>query len=270
MKGIIGAIAGDVIGSAYEFNPTRDYTFELFTPASTFTDDTVLTMANALWLLEDEQHTPEKLAKIMLDMCWQYPNRGYGGRFAQWIQNHNPQPYNSFGNGSAMRVSPVGYYANSLDEALSLAKISAEVTHNHPEGIKGAQATAAAIFMARQGREKREIRDYVENTFGYNLSRTLDEIRPSFCFDETCQHTVPEAITCYLEGKSYEDVVRLAVSLAGDADTLAAIAGSISSAVQDVPTEITQIVISRLSEEFCTLLLRFNELVANRKTDATL
>jgi len=225
-------------------------------------------MANALWLLEDEQHTPEKLVNIMLDQCRRYVNRGYGGRFAQWITDNDPQPYNSFGNGSAMRVSPVGYYAKTLDEALALAKISAEVTHNHPEGVKGAQATAAAIFMARQGENKWEIRDYVEKTFGYNLSRTLEEIRPTFRFDETCQHTVPEAIICYLEGKDYEDVVRLAVTLAGDADTLAAIAGSIVAATKDVSTEITQRVISLLSEEYCTTLLRFNELVAKRESEA--
>ena len=267
MKGIIGAIAGDVIGSAYEFNPTRDHDFELFTPKSTFTDDTVLTMANALWLLEDEQHTPERLVNIMLDMCRKYPDRGYGGRFARWIYDSNPQPYDSFGNGSAMRVSPVGYYANSLDEALALAKVSAEVTHNHPEGIKGAQATAAAIFLARQGKTKQEIRDYVEKIFGYDLSRTLEEIRPTFTFDETCQHTVPEAITCFVEGKDYEDVVRLSVALAGDADTIAAIAGSISSAIDEVPNEISQPVIALLSEEFCTTLLRFNELVAKREQE---
>ncbi len=265
MKGIIGAIAGDIIGSAYEFNPTRDHDFELFTPESTFTDDTVLTMANALWLLDDEQHSPERLVRIMLDMCRKYPDRGYGGRFARWIYDGDPQPYNSFGNGSAMRVSPVGYYANSLDEALALAKVSAEVTHNHPEGIKGAQATAAAIFLARQGKTKQEIRDYVEKTFGYDLSRTLEEIRPTFTFDETCQHTVPEAITCFMEGKDYEDVVRLSVALAGDADTIAAIAGSISSAIDEVPNEISQPVIALLSEEFCTTLLRFNELVAKRE-----
>ena len=266
MKGIIGAIAGDVIGSAYEFHSTRDYHFELFTPYSTFTDDTVLTMANALWLLDDEQHTHEKLVNIMLDMCWKYPGRGYGGRFAHWIHDENPQPYNSFGNGSAMRVSPIGYYAKTLDEALELAQVSAEVTHNHPEGIKGAQATAAAIFLARQGKTKREIRKYVEQTFHYDLSRTLEEIRPTFTFDETCQRTVPEAITCYLEGKDYEYVVRLAVTLARDSDTLAAIAGSISSAVDEVPADITQPVISLLSEEFCTLLLRFNEMIARRET----
>ncbi len=265
MKGIIGAIAGDVIGSAYEFNPTREYGFELFTPKSTFTDDTVLTMANAQWLLEDEQHSHETLVNIMQDLCHRYEWRGYGGRFVQWIVSSNPQPYGSFGNGSAMRVSPVGYYAKTLDEALELAKISAEVTHNHPEGIKGAQATAAAIFLARQGKTKQEIGKYVAETFNYDLSRTLEQIRPDYTFDETCQRTVPEAITCYIEGKDYEDVVRLAVSLAADADTLAAIAGSIASATMDVPNEISQRVISLLSEEFCTLLLRFNEMVVKRE-----
>lgn len=268
MKGIIGAIAGDVIGSAYEFNPTRDHDFELFTPKSSFTDDTVLTMANALWLIDDEQHTHERLVEIMLDLCRRYPNRGYGGRFANWICDKDPQPYNSYGNGSAMRVSPVGYYAQSLEEALALAKVSAEVTHNHPEGIKGAQATVAAIFLARCGKSKQEIRDYVAQTFDYDLSRTLDEIRPTFTFDETCQRTVPEAITCFMEGKDYEDVVRLSVALAGDADTIAAIAGSISSAVDEVPNGITQQVIALLSEEFCTTLLRFNELVAKREQEA--
>ena len=267
MKGIIGAIAGDVIGSAYEFNPTRDYTFELFTPVTTFTDDTVLTMANAIWLLEDDKHQPETLVNIMLDLCRRYPDRGYGGRFAQWIHSDDPQPYDSFGNGSPMRVSPVGYYAKTLDEALELAKVSAEVTHNHPEGIKGAQATAAAIYLARKGENKWEIRDYIEKTFGYNLSRTLEEIRPTFTFDETCQRTVPEAIICFLEGKDYEDVVRLAVTLAGDADTLAAIAGSIASATKDVTTEVTQQVISLLSDEFCATLLRFNQLVAKREQE---
>ncbi|MBR5684626.1 MAG: ADP-ribosylglycohydrolase family protein [Muribaculaceae bacterium] len=267
MKGIIGAIAGDIIGSAYEFNPTRDHYFKLFTPKSTFTDDTVLTMANALWLLDDKQHTHEKLINIMLDLCWRYPDRGYGGRFAHWIHDGDPQPYNSFGNGSAMRVSPVGYYANTLEEALELAQISAEVTHNHPEGIKGAQATAAAIFLARQGKTKREIRQYVEKTFKYDLSRTLEEIRPTFSFDETCQRTVPEAITCFMEGRDYEEVIRLSVALAGDADTIAAIAGSISSAIDEVPNKISQPAIALLSEEFCTTLLRFNELVAQREQE---
>ena len=167
-----------------------------------------------------------------------------------------------------MRVSPVGYYAQSLEEALSLAKVSAEVTHSHPEGIKGAQATAVAVFMARKGRSKQEIREYVEQEFGYNLSRTLEEIRPTYTFNELCQTTVPEAITCYLDGRDYEDVIRLAVSLAADADTLAAIAGPIASAVWEVPNEISQPAIALLSEEFCTTLLRFNELVAQRESEA--
>jgi ADP-ribosylglycohydrolase len=265
MKGIIGAIAGDIIGSAYEFNPTREYDFQLFTPHSTFTDDTVLTMANALWLLEDQEHTHERLVEIMRDLCNRYQWRGYGGRFAQWIVDKDPQPYNSYGNGSAMRVSPVGYYAQTLDEALNLAKVSAEVTHNHPEGIKGAQATAVAIFLARQGKKKDEIKSYIETEIGYDLSRTLEQIRPDYSFNELCQTTVPEAITCYLEGFGYEDVVRLAVSLGADADTLAAIAGPIASAVWEVPNEISQPVIARLSEDFCTTLLRFNELVAQRE-----
>ena len=268
MKGIIGAIAGDVIGSAYEFNPTKDYNFELFRPESTFTDDTVLTIANAQWLLDDERHTHERLVAIMQDLCTRYDNRGYGGRFARWIGTRNPQPYNSYGNGSAMRVSPVGYYARSLKEALTLATISAEVTHNHPEGIKGAQATAVAIYMARKGKSKQEIRDYVEQEIGYDLSRSLEQIRPTYTFNELCQTTVPEALTCYLEGKDYEDVIRLAVSLAADADTLAAIAGPIASAVWDVPNEISQPAIALLSEEFCTILLRFNELVAQRENEA--
>ncbi len=267
MKGIIGAIAGDVIGSAYEFNPTRDYNFELFTPKSTFTDDTVLTMANAQWLLEDGQHSHERLVAIMQDLCHRYPDRGYGGRFAGWIESRNPQPYNSYGNGSAMRVSPVGYYAQSLDEAMQLAQVSAEVTHNHPEGIKGAQATAAAIFLARKGKKKEEIKEYIENEIGYDLSRTLEQIRPDYTFNELCQTTVPEALSCYLEGFGYEDVIRLAVSLAADADTLAAIAGSVASAMWEVPNEISQPVIALLSEEFCTTLLRFNELAAKRDNE---
>jgi len=266
MKGIIGSIAGDVIGSAYEFHPTRDAQFELFTPSSTFTDDSVLTMANALWLLEDKEHQPQTLVEIMLDMCRRYPGRGYGGRFAGWIASANPQPYGSFGNGSAMRVSPVGYYATSMDEALELAQVSAAVTHNHPEGIKGAQATAAAIFMARQGASKEEVRAWIQQRFDYDLKRTLEQIRPTYRFNETCQQTVPEAILCYIEGKDYEDVVRLAVTLAGDADTLAAIAGPMASATMEVPSEIVQPTLALLPEEFCNILLRFNALVAERET----
>jgi len=265
MKGIIGAIAGDVIGSAYEFHPTKDYNFTLFVRQSTFTDDSILTLANARWLIDDPTHSHERLVEIMREYCFRYPDGGYGGRFRKWISSRNPQPYGSFGNGSAMRVSPIGFYATTLDEALALAKISAEVTHNHPEGIKGAQATAAAIFLARQGKSKDEIKDYIEQTFAYDLSRTLEQIRPNYRFNELCQTTVPEAITCYLEGKDYEDVVRLAVSLAADADTLAAIAGGIAAATYDVPASIAQATIGKLTEELCATLNEFNALVAQRK-----
>jgi len=164
-----------------------------------------------------------------------------------------------------MRVSPSGYYARSLDEALQLAEVSASVTHNHPEGIKGAQATAAAIFMARQGASKQAIREYVEQTFDYRLDRTLDEIRPNYYFNEICQETVPEAITCYLEGKDFEDVVRLCVTLAGDADTLAAIAGGIAAATMDVPDALTQPTLQRLDDELLDILQRFNALVAQNE-----
>jgi len=261
MKGIIGAIAGDVIGSAYEFHPTRQYDFNLFTASSDFTDDTVLTMANAKWLLEDGHHKASTLRNIMLDFCRRYPGRGYGGRFASWIVSDNPQPYGSFGNGSAMRVSPIGYYAQSVEQALQLAETSAAVTHNHPEGIKGAQAIAAAIYWARNGYSKQAIRDNIVQSFGYKLDRSLNEIRLNYGFDETCQKTVPEALTCYIEGKDYEDVIRLAVSLAGDADTLAAIAGGIASVTDDVPEDVAQKVLDLLPQEFCEILEQFNSLV---------
>ena len=262
---MLGAIIGDIVGSTWEWHNIKTEDFEWLPKGSRFTDDTVMTLAVAKWLMEDPLHDADRLVQIMRELGRDYPDAGYGGMFRKWLNSDNPQPYGSYGNGSAMRVSPVGMYAHSLEEALELAKISAEVTHNHPEGIKGAQATAAAIFLARQGVSKQEIRDYVAQTFNYDLSRTLEEIRPTFTFDETCQRTVPEAITCFMEGKNFEDVVRLSVALAGDADTIAAIAGSISSAVDDVPNEISQPVIALLSQEFCTILLRFNELVAKRE-----
>ena len=286
---MLGAIIGDTVGSVYEFDNTKDYNFTLFTGESGFTDDSVMTMAVAWWLLHDKEHSYQGLEDTMVEFgrncpC---PNGGYGGGFYRWLflpdklyqfddrygdspyeSKTRRHPYGSYGNGSAMRVSAVGWFFDSLEETERVAGISAAITHNHPEGIKGAQATAAAIFLARTGKTKEEIRDYIEKTFHYDLSRTLEEIRPTFTFDETCQHTVPEAITCFMEGKDYEDVVRLSVALAGDADTIAAIAGSISSAVDEVPNEISQPAIALLSEEFCTTLLRFNELVAQREQEA--
>lgn len=265
-KGILGAIAGDIIGSAYEFHPTKHMEFPLFLPQTTFTDDTVMTMAVAYWLTKDTQHRNETLVTEMHNFGKWYPERGYGGRFHQWLTNRWTKPYNSFGNGSAMRVSPVGFYAKTLDEALSLAKISAEVTHNHPEGIKGAQATAAAIFMARQGASKTEIRDYVEQTFQYDLHRTVDEMRPKYGFTEICQTSVPESIICYLESNTWEETIRKAISMGGDADTMACIAGGIAAATpgMDVPVDIAERCYWILDPLLRIVLDQFDELLKTR------
>jgi len=235
---MLGAIIGDVVGSVYEWNNIKTKDFELFKPNCVFTDDTVMTVAVAKALLvtcEQPIHSydkeriflKEELVKQMQDFGNRYPHHGYGGMFVQWLDTENPKPYNSFGNGSAMRVSACGYIAITMGEALELAKISAEVTHNHPEGIKGAQATAAAIFLAKFKRSKEEIKNYIEKNF-YTLDKTLDEIRPDYCFNETCQQTVPQAIQAFLESNSFEDAIRNAISLGGDSDTLAAITGSIA------------------------------------------
>ncbi len=267
---IIGAIAGDIVGSAYEFHPVKKMDFPLFTPQSTFTDDTVMTMANASWLCDDPDHTAKQLVTAMHTFGENYPHRGYGGRFRMWLWNEDSEPYNSYGNGSAMRVSPVGFYARTLDEALSLAKISAEVTHNHPEGIKGAQATAAAIFMARQGASKTEIRDYIEQTFQYDLHRTVDEMRPSYRFTEICQTSVPESIICYLESDTWEQTVRKAVSMGGDADTMACIAGGIAAATpgMEVPADIADRCYGILDPLLRQHLSSFDQMLENRHKPA--
>ena len=233
---MLGAIIGDVVGSVYEWNNIKTKDFEFFKPNCFFTDDTVMTVAVAKALLltrETQSQANEKISckteliKQMQDFGKRFPNAGYGGMFAGWLVSDNPKPYNSFGNGSAMRVSPCGYIAVTLDEALLLAKVSADVTHNHPEGIKGAQVIAAAIFLARCNRSKEEIKEYIEENF-YTLDKTLDEIRPSYSFNETCQETVPQAIQAFLESTDFEDAIRNAISLGGDSDTLAAITGSIA------------------------------------------
>lgn len=233
---MLGAIIGDVVGSVYEWNNIKTKDFEFFKPNCFFTDDTVMTVAVAKALLltrEKQSKANEKISfkkeliKQMQDFGKRFPNAGYGGMFAGWLVSDNPKPYNSFGNGSAMRVSPCGYIAVTLDEALLLAKVSAEVTHNHPEGIKGAQVIAAAIFLARCNRSKEEIKEYIEENF-YTLDKTLDEIRPSYSFNETCQETVPQAIQAFLESTDFEDAIRNAISLGGDSDTLAAITGIIA------------------------------------------
>jgi len=222
---MLGAIAGDIIGSVYEWDRIKTKVFPLFDPKCTFTDDSVLTVALAAAILGNADY-----GVLMKDYYHKYPNKGYGGSFHKWASSRGNQPYNSWGNGAAMRISPVGFAFNSLEEVLEKAKEYTEITHNHPEGIKGAQATAAAIFLARTGKPKDEIKEYVETTFGYDLSKALDEIRPSYHFDESCQRTVPQAIRSFLESEDYEDTIRNAISLGGDSDTLACIAAGIAHA----------------------------------------
>lgn len=249
---ILGAIAGDIIGSAYEFNPTKDYNFLLFNDLSEYTDDTVMTVANAEWLL-----TSKDLGTTMLEYGNKY-EAGYGELFLCWLWRKDLRPYNSFGNGSAMRVSPVGWAFDTLEETLVAAKRSAEVTHNHPEGIKGAQSTAACIYWARKGRTKQQIKEYVDALFGYDLNRTCDEIRSSYGFDVTCQGSVPESIIAFLESSDYESAVRLAVSLGGDSDTMGAITGGIAEAYYGgVPEYIKIEVLKRLPNEFIEVMQKF-------------
>lgn len=232
---MLGAIIGDIVGSVYEFNNTKDYNFHLLTPKTTFTDDTVMTLAVAKWLTEDDSHSHEYLVKCMKELGLRHPNRGYGGNFRLWLSTPNPQSYNSWGNGSGMRVSPVGFYATTLDEALELAKVSAEVTHNHPEGIKEAQAIAAAVFLARQKKSKAEIKAYIEEEFEYNLNRTIAEMRPYYEYDVSCMGSVPPAIIAFLDSHDFEDAIRLAVSVGGDSDTIAAMTGAIAQAAYEMP-----------------------------------
>ena len=260
VKLLCGAMAGDMIGSFYEFNATKKTDFYLFTPFSSFTDDTVMTVANADWLV-----TGDSLMGIMQDYGNRYPNAGYGGMFRNWLREEEPKPYNSFGNGSAMRVSPVGWAFDTLEETLEAAKRSAEVTHNHPEGIKGAQATAACIYLARTGKTKQEIKEYIEQTFGYNLNRTCDEIRPDYHFDVTCQGSVPESIIAFLESTDFENAVRLAVSLGGDADTMGAITGGIAEAFYGgVPKHIRKEVLKRLPNDFIGVMSKFSQKFVER------
>ena len=235
---MLGAIVGDIAGDVYEFDPVKSKSIKLITPDSSYTDDTVMTLAVAEWLRTDPEHTSETLVNLMRQYGHFDMQRGYGGLFYDWLKAIVPRPYGSFGNGSGMRVSPVGLYAHSLEETLDLAKRSAEVTHNHPEGIKGAQAIAAATYLWRTGSTKEEIKAYIEQAFGYNLHRTLDEIRPTYDFDETCQGSVPESILCFLEGVDFEDVVRNAISLGGDSDTMAAMACGIAAARNEDPWRI--------------------------------
>ena len=259
---MLGAIIGDTVGSVYEFDNTKDYNFTLFTGESGFTDDSVMTMAVAWWLLHDKEHSYQGLEDTMVEFgrncpC---PNGGYGGGFYRWLflpdklyqfddrygdspyeSKTGRHPYGSYGNGSAMRVSAVGWFFDSLEETERVAGISAAITHNHPEGIKGAQATAAAIFLARTGKTKEEIRDYIEKTYGYDLHKSWEYWHPIYDWEDSCQGTVPPAMIAFLDSENFEDAIRKAVSLGGDSDTLACITGGIAEAFyKDLPAEMVE------------------------------
>lgn len=250
---ILGAVVGDIVGSVYEFNNYRAKDFEFFNANSKFTDDTVMTLAVADALMNDKD-----MAQTIKEYGRTYPNRGYGGMFYRWLDSKTLDPYNSFGNGSAMRASAAGFMANSLEEALELAKKSSEVTHNHPEGIKGAQATALCIFMARNGFSKEQIKEEVENRFGYDLNFTIDGIRLTYAFNETCQETVPQAIVALLESVDFEDAIRTAISLGGDSDTLACITGGIAAAFyKDIPEEVRTFALGKLPVELKNIIFDF-------------
>lgn len=250
---MIGAVAGDIVGSVYEGRPIKTKDFPLFHPRSRFTDDTVLTLAVAEAIL-----TGRPYRDTVLELGRRYPHAGYGGAFREWLRALDPKPYNSWGNGSAMRVSAVGFAFETEEEVLREAAASAAISHDHPEGIRGAQATALAVWLARKGSSKDEIRRTIAARFGYDLNRTVDGIRPTYRFDVSCQGTVPEAIIAFLDSCSWEDAVRNAVSLGGDSDTLACITGGIAEAYYgDVPAEVRVEVLRLLPDDLRAILERF-------------
>jgi ADP-ribosylglycohydrolase len=251
---MIGAIAGDVIGSVHESAATKTKRFSLYTPDSCFTDDTVLTAAVADVLLKGGDYT-----RTFQRYFRAYPDAGYGQQFKEWCQLRRTKPYSSWGNGSAMRVSPIGLAFDRLEDVLAEAERSACVTHNHPEGIKGAQAVATAVFLARQRPDKRQIADYIEAEFGYRLDVPLKSVRRTFLFDVSCEGTVPWALRAFIEADSYEDAVRNAISLGGDADTLACIAGAVAGVYYGVPAEIEVEALQKLDERLRDVVSRFGE-----------
>ncbi len=252
---MLGAITGDIIGSAFERFPIKTTAFPLFSERSTFTDDTVLTVAVADAILHDKDYV-----SALKTYGRAFPHAGYGMAFFQWVHSSDNRPYHSWGNGSAMRVSPVGFAFASVEKVLEEARKSAAVTHNHPEGIKGAQATALSIFLARTGKKKPEIRSEIEARFGYDLDRTLDDIRPGCRFDVSCQGSVPEAIIAFLESEDYEDAVRKGISLGGDSDTIACITGGIAQAFyKEIPQGIVTEARRRLPRAFLTVIDTFSE-----------
>ena len=262
-----GAIIGDIIGSRFEFDDGhKSKEFELFTDECDYTDDTVMTIAVAEALMDagpdaDEKTIKDLLINSMKKWGKKYPYAGYGSRFIDWVLSDDAEPYGSYGNGSGMRVSSAGWLYNSLDRTREVARWTAEITHNHPEGIKGAESTAAAIFLARQGASKDEIQDYIESEFGYDLSRTLDDIRPGYYHVEDCMRTMPEAFECFLESESYEDCIRNVMYIGGDTDTLGAIAGAIAEAYWGLPLSLIIKAKEYLPEDIDRVINRFNDVV---------
>ena len=251
---MIGAIAGDVIGSVYEARPIKTVEFELFDPECGFTDDTVLTIAVADFILHGGD-----LAEKFKTYYHLFPDRGYGGGFRQWACSSSLLPYASFGNGAAMRVSPVGFASDSLGEAMQKAKETAEVTHNHLEGIRSAQAVASCIYLAREGKSKDQIREFIESTIGYDLSESIDSLRLNYEFDATAIGSVPEALRAFYEAESYEEAIRLAVSLGGDSDTQACIAGGIAQAYfKSIPEVIIDNTLAALDDPLIEVIIEFN------------
>jgi ADP-ribosylglycohydrolase len=250
---MLGAIAGDIIGSVYEFDDNKPgYDFPLFSKDSDYTDDTVLSVALADSILNNTSYIKKVKEYYRL-----YPGRGYGGSFNMWAASEDLLPYNSYGNGSAMRVSPVGWVYNTLEEVLMKAKQSAEITHNHPEGIKGAQAAAAAIFLLKNGSSKEEVKSYIEDKFNYNLNFNFRELIENYTFNETCQETVPQAIYTFLISEDFEDSIRKAIIIGGDSDTLACINGSLAEAAYAVPAYIKKEVFKRLDDNLSGVVNKF-------------
>jgi ADP-ribosylglycohydrolase len=261
---MLGAITGDIVGSRFEFNNTNRTDFELFTKECSFTDDTICTIAVANALCTDSKSIKSDLFSLSLRMwCKKYPNPkgAYGGSFANWLFSGGNFPYFSFGNGSAMRVSPCAWFSNNRMEVLNFACQSAICTHNHPEGIRGAMCVADLIFHARNGASKAEIKEIAEKAYFYTLEKTVAEIRKTNTFNETCQVTVPQAIICFLESEDFESAIRLAVSIGGDSDTIAAITGSIAEAFYGIPENIKEQALTFLPAEFIEVINNFNEFI---------
>jgi ADP-ribosylglycohydrolase len=255
---VLGAITGDVIGSAYEYNNTKRIDFPLFNKETFFTDDSVLTVATMENLLSGKRDYTFYYQRY----ARRYPDSDFGSHFMGWMYSENPQPYNSWGNGSGMRVSPVGWFFSTLEETLEEAKCSAIVSHNHEEGIKGAQAVAAAVFLARTGNSKAEIKQFIQTQFQYDLNRTCDEIRPDYSYDISCQGSVPEAIIAFLESTDFENAIRLAISLGGDSDTIAAITGGIAESFYgEVPENIAKEIKTYLPAEWLPIIEKFSTAV---------